>query len=64
VCVGALQDDRGITINRHIHADDQPEYCRMAGDAIPKPAQAGGASVSRGGGTPSQERKSRTGCRG
>jgi len=32
-CAGALQDDRNITVSRHIYVDDMPTYYRMAGDA-------------------------------
>jgi len=33
VCAGALRDDRGITVSRHIYVDDKPAYYDMAGDA-------------------------------
>ena len=33
VCAGALQDDRGITVSRHIYVDDKPAYYDLAGDA-------------------------------
>ena len=32
-CAGALQDDRNITVSRHIYVDDKPAYYDMAGDA-------------------------------
>jgi len=33
ICAGALQDDRNITVSRHIYVDDKPAYYDMAGDA-------------------------------
>jgi len=33
ICAGALQDDRGITVSRHIYIDDKPAFYAMTGDA-------------------------------
>jgi len=32
ICAGALQDDRGLTVSRHIYIDDKPAYYEIAGD--------------------------------
>jgi len=33
ICAGALQDDRGLTVSRHIYIDDKPAYYEIAGTA-------------------------------